>query len=79
MPIAYILGFMGYCHQVMPVLQVLSHATRAYIHNARGLPGFIQKFEITKFLQSANKMGLLEEAKKWQEININQVTDQLKI
>ena len=62
----------------MPILQVLSHTTRAYIYNARGLPGFVNKFEITKFLQNANKKGLLEDAKKWQEINIDQVIDQLK-
>ena len=30
-PIALILGFSGYSHQVMPLTQKLQHATRAYV------------------------------------------------
>ena len=39
--IGLVLGFLGYRHQVIPLLQKLCHATRAYIINANGLPGFV--------------------------------------
>ena len=40
-PIGIILGFVGYSYQVIPLMQVLSHGTRAFIANAKGLPGFV--------------------------------------
>ena len=41
LPIGLILGFYGYRHEVMHLMQNLSHGTRAYIYNAEGLPGFV--------------------------------------
>ena len=41
LPIGIILGFYGFRHQVMKLMQCLSHGTRAYIVNADGLPGFV--------------------------------------
>ena len=53
LPIGVILGFFGYRHEVMPLLQTLSHRTRAYIVNAEGLPGFVIEMDIIKILQEA--------------------------
>ena len=44
--IGNILGFVGYSHEVMPLMQTLSHGTRAYIVNTDGLPGFVKNFDI---------------------------------
>ena len=41
LPIGVILGFYGYSYEVMRLMQVLSHGTRAYIINENGLPGFV--------------------------------------
>ena len=35
--IGIILGYVGLRHEVLPLMQVLSHSTRAYIWNADGL------------------------------------------
>ena len=51
LPIGIILGFTGYSHQVIPLMQVLSHGTRAFIINANGLPGFVLTFDIRRFLK----------------------------
>ena len=55
--IGIILGFYGYQHQVMKLMQCLSHETRAYVINADGLPGFVLKFDIASFLRKADKAG----------------------
>ena len=68
--IGSILSFSGYKHQIMPQLQKISHSERAFLLNANGLPGFIKGFEIFKTLTNADENGLLEETKKWQEIDI---------
>ena len=41
LPTALILGFFGFRHEVMRIMQLLSHGTRAYIVNASGLPAFL--------------------------------------
>ena len=48
-PIGIVLGFFGYQHQVMKMMQCLSHGTRAYIVNADGLPGFVLELDIIPF------------------------------
>ena len=65
-PIALILGFSGYSHQVMPLTQKLQHATRAYVINANGLSNFICSSDIAKILKDADEAGQLERAKKYQ-------------
>ena len=45
------LGFAGYCNQVLPLMQGLSHGTRAYIVNADGLPNFVKPVDIIKYLK----------------------------
>ena len=49
-PIGILLSFLGFCDEVMPILQVLSHSTRAFIINANGLPGFIVQRGIINIL-----------------------------
>ena len=64
-PIGIILGFVGYSYQVIPLMQVLSHGTRAFIANAKGLPGFVQAVDVVKFLKEADVAGHLEHAREW--------------
>ena len=78
LPVAVILAFLGYRHQVMPLLQTLSQGTRAYTINADGFHGFVVKFEILKFLGKANQRGELEHAKKWQHIDIDTIIEALE-
>ena len=78
LPIGIILGFVAIRHQVIPLMQTLSHATRAYIVNADGLPGFVNDFDIIKYLKEADEAGQLEHAKKWQVIDINLVDTELE-
>ena len=47
------LSFIGFRHEVLRLLQVLSQSTRAYIVNAEGLPGFLVEFNIMEILQKA--------------------------
>ena len=49
-PIGLILGFLGYRHEVMHLMQTISHGTWAFIFNAAGLVGFVDRFEIMFFL-----------------------------
>ena len=37
LPIGIMLSYYGHRHEVVPLLQELSHATRAYIYNEDGL------------------------------------------
>ena len=43
LPIGIILGLAGNRREVMPIMQTLSHTTRAYIINANGLTPFIAR------------------------------------
>ena len=49
----------------MPLMQTLSHGTRAYICNADGLHGFVYELHITELLNDADESGQLEFPKKW--------------
>ena len=55
LPIGIILSFVDYRFQVVPLMQNLSHGTRAYIVNADGLPGFVFSFDISKHLKEADE------------------------
>ena len=51
---------------MIPILQKLSHSTRAYIWTANGLVGFLEPFnDIIPLLEDAEDKGILEEATKW--------------
>ena len=60
-PIGIILGLIGFRYQVMPLMQTLSHKTRAYIVNADGLPVFV--ISIMQHLKAADEAGELEHAR----------------
>ena len=70
-PSGIFFGFLGFRHEVVPLLQKISHGTRAYIINADGLHGFVHDLDIAEILRRADKCGLLDEAKKWQEIDFD--------
>ena len=53
------------------MMQNLSHTTWVYIFNENGLPGFLIKFDIIKFLSGADSSGKLDDAKKLQVIDID--------
>ena len=66
LPIAIVVSFLGFRHQAMPLMQSLSHRTRAYTINADGFANFVIRMEtIAKTLRDANERGELEDAKKW--------------
>ena len=54
-PIGHILSFLGYFHEVIPIMQTLSHATRAYIVNAEFLSGFIHSIGLIELLRNADE------------------------
>ena len=68
--IAKLLSFIGWRQQVLPLMQTISHGTRAYIVNAEGLPGFVPELNFMQFLKDAEKKGHLEQVRKLQEINL---------
>ena len=76
LPTAVILGYFGYKHQVMPLMQTLSHKTRAYAINANSLPGFVIDMDfigmnLINVLKNADEKGQLDHVKKWQVIELD--------
>ena len=65
LPIALIIGFMGYRHEVVPLMQTISHSTRAYLVNANGLRGFVDDLDIMKVLKKADSKKQLDRQRKW--------------
>ena len=65
------LSYFGFYHEVLPKMQRISHSTRAYIINARGLQGFLIKVNFMQILTEADAKGWLKDAKKWQELNFD--------
>ena len=76
-PIGIILGLAGYNNQVIPLLQKISHGTRAFVVNADGLSGFVLPYDILKHLKEADENGQLEHARQWQIIDISKVERKL--
>ena len=58
-------------------MQNLSRATRAYIVNEDGLPGFLTKITMIQVLEKADKNGDLNFVKKWQVIDLDQIKGEL--
>ena len=58
---------------------MISHRTRAYIINAEGLPGFLVQLDFIKILREDDARGLLENAKKFQELNLDKVSQELRV
>ena len=70
---------MGYRHDVVPMMQRVSHSTRAYIVNAEGLPSFVIPFDIMKHLKVADKAGQLDHARRVQLIDLDALQSELEI
>ena len=52
--------FVDYMEEVVPLLQIISHETRAYIWNANGLHGFLVKQPVMSILEDEDSGGLAE-------------------
>ena len=70
LPIAEVLSFLGYEDEVLPVLQQLSHGTRAYVWNAGGLKGFLVVSAIQGVLRKAFLSGEIQKVTEFQEVNV---------
>ena len=77
--IANFLTFLGYRHEVIPLLQVLSHKTRAYTINANGLEGFLIATPVTLAIDHliAND-NIRYEITRFQLIDLNSLNKQLQ-
>ena len=75
--LALVLSYYGYRHEVMDLLQVLSHSSRAYIQNAAGLPGFLLNFDLIDILKKLDAAGSLEELKKTTVIDLKSLDESL--
>ena len=62
LPIGIILSFFGYSNEVFELMQTLSHSTRAFIFNAKGLNGFLVNLDLCEILNDAKKSGQLQKA-----------------
>ena len=58
----------------MPLMQTLSHQSRAYIINANGEPGFVH-LDIMYLLKAADEKDELKIARQWQEIDLGKVQE----
>ena len=76
-PTAKIMGFIGYRHTVLPLLQTLSHKSRAFIFKANGLPGFVEQFNPINSLRLARANGEIDWILKWQFIRLTDLEQQL--
>ena len=71
----------------MPLMQMLSHKTRAYLWNADGLKGFLikmhmkdlMKLDILVALREAQESGDIYEVTKHQEVKIDSLMKELAI
>ena len=72
------LGFVGYRHVAIELMQTLSHSTRAYIVKEDGLKGFVKRMDIVKILNDADLSGKLDEVKKWQVIDFKEVEKEIE-
>ena len=66
------LSYAGDKSEIYEFSQKISHSTRAYITNARGLKGFLQEYTIAQLLVKAP-----QEVHQWQIINIKEVQRQM--
>ena len=75
---ALIWTYLGWKHEVCPLMQRLSHSSRAYLINAKGLPGFLVPIDIPKMVTNLHKKGLLVEATKWHEIDLQSLSNDMQ-
>ena len=60
--IAVVLSYLGTTLEVYPLLQKISHTTRAYIFNEKGLKGFLEQASFTAWVMRLGNKGKLDEA-----------------
>ena len=53
-------SFVGTTLDVYPLLQKLSHTTRAYIFNEKGLKGFLEQGSFTAFVMRHDRLSTLD-------------------
>lgn len=70
---AVVLSYFGYFEDVIDLMQVLSHSTRAYIVNANYLRGFLIGSKILFLIRKH-----FEVCSKWQLIDLENIRNQLK-
>ena len=58
---AEILGYLDYDFEVFPILQKLSHTSRAYTVNAHGIKGFLQDYNSCLFNEINWALGICED------------------
>ena len=63
--VAITFSFFGDSTEVCDFMRQASHKTRAYIVNAKGLPGFLVKPTIIETLRVAENAGKLDHVTKW--------------
>ena len=63
--------YIGFNYEVMQLLQVLSHTTRAFVYNADALKGFMIKVDFVEILRQAHRKGKLEEIGKHQILDFD--------
>ena len=71
------MSYYGFRLDVYRLMQTLSHQSRAFITNANGLKGFIQSFDLTRFLEIAEGEKF-EEANRYQHVDKKFVVEILK-
>ena len=76
-PTATILSYLGFRHQVIPILQTLSHKVRAYIFNANGLQGFLINLDISWIIKDASIKQRLHLITRWQHVDTAELYDSL--
>ena len=65
LPIAIVLGYIGYRQEVIPLMQVFSHTTRAYIWNSNAEQGFVKRLDILESVTEACKKNQLSKIVTW--------------
>ena len=70
LPVVTIFAYMGFKHEVMPILQQMSHKTRAYAFNADGFKGFLLRLDPIRFFRRSDVKGLMNEVTQYQVVDL---------
>ena len=74
--VAIIFSFYGFADEVYELMQTTSHTTRAYIHAADGLKGFLIP-SISTLLKQASQTKEWDKITEFQEVRIEAVIEML--
>ena len=70
LPVVTVFAYMGFNYEVMPILQQLSHKTRAYAFNANGFKGFLMRLDPITFFRRSEVKCLLNEVTQYQVVDL---------